>query len=497
MCLLEVVAQDRLVLGDPVAGSRLEPVGVALVQLGPRVVPALLGAANVGLPYVLRRLLGSAAALTSAVLLCLSPTYLYYTRFDREDVYAVALTLGLIVAVFRFLEKPQRWHPSLVLGLLAASFATKETTYITVFVAGTFFVGVAAHELRRLRRDELTWEGMRLLGPVRSVGGEAWVWGSASFLAVFTLLFTTFLTNPSGLQDGLVESIRYWLSQQPVGRGSQPWFYYFVLLPAYELPAVVLAVIGAATAVRGPSLLQQYLVWAAVLDLAVYTWAGEKMPWLLMHPLLPIILLAGVGLQSLWRARGLLLARAGLAAAVLAALPMLWGTAVLNYRHPADPAELLVFTQASPDIVRTRDRLVAIERRVLARTGEPLRIEVDTHYSMDWPWHWYLRDFRGASFVPMDDGLYLPGRGAQALLVANEDKPWVLARLHGFVGYRFHHRAWWVPDYGGASAADVGRWLVHRKPWNPRGYLDEWLYVRKSLDSRARIAPAIADAPGK
>ena len=32
------------------------------------------------------------------------------------------------------------YHPALIGGLLALSFATKETTFITVFVMGSFFL---------------------------------------------------------------------------------------------------------------------------------------------------------------------------------------------------------------------------------------------------------------------------------------------------------------------------------------------------------------------
>ena len=177
-----------------------------------------------------------------------------------------ALTLALTVAVFRFLDRPRPWHPSVILGLLAASFATKETTYITVFVAGTFFVGVAALEWRDIRAGRKATSQTRLLGPVIAVGRDAWISGVAVFLAVFTLLFTTFFTNPGGLEDGLVDSIRYWLSQQPVGRGSQPPYFYFVLLPAYELPALALGVVGAVVALRRRSLLGLYLVWATILN---------------------------------------------------------------------------------------------------------------------------------------------------------------------------------------------------------------------------------------
>ena len=56
-------------------------------------------------------------------------------------------------------------------------------------------------------------------------------------------------------------------------------------------------------ALRRPTLLRVFLVWAFVLSLIVYSWAGEKFAWLVLHPLLPLILLAGVGVQAIWASR--------------------------------------------------------------------------------------------------------------------------------------------------------------------------------------------------
>ena len=185
----------------------------------------------VAMPYFLRRQLGRVAAFTAAVLLAIGPSYLYFSRFAREDIYFAAISFALLVVVFRFLDEPRRWHPALIGALIAAGFATKETMYITGFVAFTFFVLLF---LREGRGGE-TW------ATVRSVGWEAWVWALAAFAAVFTLLFTVFLTNPSGLWDGLYESIHYWLGQHDVGRGGEKPYFYVVVLFAHEWPVLVLA----------------------------------------------------------------------------------------------------------------------------------------------------------------------------------------------------------------------------------------------------------------
>lgn len=434
-----------------------------------RLAPALLGSAITVLPYFLRRQLGQAGALTVSVALCLSPAYLYYSRFAREDIYAAFVTFVLVIVVFRFLERPRPWYPAAILGVLAVGFATKETTYILVFVGGTFFIAVAAFEVLRARRRGPGIGDAQIVAAVRSVGRDAWIWGAATFAFVYTILFTTFLLEPQGLRTGLYESIHYWLTQQPVNRGDQPWFYYLVVLPAYELPILMLAAVGTAAALKRPTLFRLFLVWDTALSLVVYSWASERMPWLTLHLLLPIVLLAGIGFQALWERQWLARATAGALAAVGAAF-LLYGGIYLSYVHPADPAELLVFTQTSTEVLPMRDEIVAA-----GEMHPPLAIHVDEWGGMGWPWGWYLRDVP-TFYHDMSDRKYVPD--ADVVAVAHDNRKLVRRALSGYRGRRFHVREWWVVEYGSASPRDVLRWYFRRKAWSVKGTIDAWLYVR-------------------
>ena len=309
-----------------------------------RLAPALMGTSMVAMPYFLRNQLGRVAAFTAAVLLAIGPSYLYFSRFAREDIYFAAISFALLVVVFRFLDRPRFWHPPAIGALIALGFATKETMYITGFVAFTFFALLFWRE-RGGAGD--TW--LR----VKSVGWESWVWALAAFAIVFTLMFTVFLTNPSGLWDGLHDSIAYWL--EPARRGPRRGE--AVLLrrsscSAQEWPVLLLGLLGVVLAFRQPTVLRAFLVWAFALSLAIYSWAGEKFAWLVLHPLLPLILLAGLGVQWLWDARRSTLGKAGLAVAAVIALYVPISSWWLNVDHRANPRELLVSTQSSEEVKR-------------------------------------------------------------------------------------------------------------------------------------------------
>ena len=260
-----------------------------------RLAPALMGTLIVPLPYLLRDQLGRVGAFAVAVALAFGPSYLVLQPLrPRGHLRRLPDAGPDRRRASASWSVPARTSPRSVGALLALSFATKETTFITVFVGGSFFL---------LALTRARWRAA-VLGPLRAVPREAWGWCVVAFAGTFTLLFTTFLTNPAGLWAGLHDGLAYWLGQHDVGRGGEPWFFYLVVLFAEEWPVLLLGAVGAAVAVRRPTLLRLFLIWGFVVSLAVYSWAGEKFAWLVLHPLLPLLLLAGIGVQAIWSARG-------------------------------------------------------------------------------------------------------------------------------------------------------------------------------------------------
>jgi predicted membrane-bound mannosyltransferase/DNA-binding beta-propeller fold protein YncE len=139
-----------------------------------------------------------------------------------------------------------------------------------------------------------------------------WLINAAIFYIPFTILYTTIFTNGQGFFTGLVGSLGYWLEQQGVERGSQPWYYYaFLQIPIYEfLPALGCLIAGALSIGRRwktyndnveaneshgfhEGFVVSLLGFWTISSLVAYTIAGEKMPWLTVHIALPMILLTG------------------------------------------------------------------------------------------------------------------------------------------------------------------------------------------------------------
>ena len=69
---------------------------------------------------------------------------------------------------------------------------------------------------------------------------KRWLISAAIFHVIFAFFFTTVFTNIAGLGTGMIYSLGYWLEQQGVRRGSQPQYYYLlIIMPTYEFLPIV------------------------------------------------------------------------------------------------------------------------------------------------------------------------------------------------------------------------------------------------------------------
>lgn len=179
-----------------------------------------------------------------------------------------------------------------------------------------------------------------------------WAIAAGLFWGLFFLLHTSFFSSMTGWATGLVQALGFWLTQQEVKRIHVGPQYYLILMSVYEPVAFLFGWIGAAYfawkgLARGlvrrppaedepagpaplaaaPNAATGLLVLWAPLAFAMYSFAGEQVPWLNLHPTLPFILTTAAFLGRVvahrprrptpearrrWADRLLLLAGAGL-----------------------------------------------------------------------------------------------------------------------------------------------------------------------------------------
>jgi uncharacterized protein (TIGR03663 family) len=613
-----------------------------------RYLAATFGLLTVVLAIFLGPFLGRWGTFLATTLIAISPSFMYFDRFTREDAYILGGTFLMVVFLMRYYRTrvpSDLWLASL--GFTIA-FCTKESIFITIAVIGTYLFirllpwldvliagglvsfglllmlilekgnsarpvlfalcllasltytliqlvvrwfaqkGQNKYEsplwesIMGLRLDKLSMElflamawwvlallilrifphygvNMPLFFSVIMVLAYlglltrfAWLWltdtapaltGSISiFGIIFTLLFTTFFTVGGAQADlltrfqslfnalymGAFGGLEYWWGQHEVARGGQPWYYYLLQLPANEMVTFLFSM--AAMVYYGLIKRQNlplFLAYWYVGSLALFSWAGEKMPWLILHPLLPALLLTAYFVgelvenipQGAWGKLGRI---GALMTFGLLGTYSLHSAVLLSFYHECNPVEPLVYVQSGPDCLEV-DRIV---RRIsYGETGGPdpeapsgisdgekamhdgLPLTIEDKCS--WPFAWIMRDFsrrnHPASITIADNPIILTG-------TETDSQSYPILSAAEYVDRKYKLRIWWIPSwfkkgfpetdlslgvltswffsnilpFGNPKPDmvdwnDLKNWVLYRKVWSDLGSYNMRLWIRKDL----------------
>jgi uncharacterized protein (TIGR03663 family) len=514
-----------------------------------RLLPAAFGVGLLLFAIPLASWLGAEAAGAYALLVLLSPHLTYFSRFIREDLYSLVFTFGTIVAFRRFLETDRsRW-----LTLSAISFALAGTTKENAYMTGVLFVVFGLWLFLERAMSPASPGGWS--GAWRATRG--WIVprvvpiaiAATVFLCIWALLYTAFGRYP-GDWLAIPKAIRYWIGQHTIARIPGPWYYYFPQLVMYETATLVAAVLllrradlrrdrflqsvacalgGLAFAAGAGSLLGEgtaskwafrviavlgllaaldrlrlrgeraapflrFVVYWALASLAIYGWAREKVPWLTVHPLLPITILAAIALADLWRDRARTGPRVALAAIGLLLAVNAGGMYLASFRYGAhdlarDPnhAEMLAYVQTTRDLVRALEDVPRAKARV--PEGQPV---ITVSGEASWPLTWYLRNVTTQWPTRVDVA-------STPIIVADWDPKGGLEKqlAERYTATRVPIRAWWfpgrvTPEPGKPlrpTVSDVLRYWLFHEIWSPIGSQDATFFVRKDLAGSGPLEP--------
>ena len=374
-----------------------------------RSVPAVFSLISICLLFLFRKALGRSGTLLSGILLVVSPSLLFYSRYYIHETELFTFSLLFLGSLWCYTQTgKRRWilTSGIALGLM---YATKETFVFNVAAGvGGLFILLGLEKFKGapvlfLKRIPLTH----------------WLLAFFGLIITGLLFFTSFFTNWAGPIDSL-RTYMPWLNRA----GGQsphiwPWHYYlqrffwfskdggphftelFILLPA------VLGIWAGfkdhfSPAVRRFSIfLGSYTLLLGI----IYCVIPYKTPWCFICVMQGFILLAGIGTHYAITAWKNGVARAFVCLVLVAGSVHLLGQAnQLNKVYYEESKNPHVYAHTISDvrnIVRTVEKLSSIHP-----DGEKMLIQVITKNGDCWPLPWYLRKFDDTtgwySDVPQD-----------------------------------------------------------------------------------------------
>jgi uncharacterized protein (TIGR03663 family) len=293
-----------------------------------RLLPALFGTLIVPLIYFIYRLgyLDKRQALVAALFVALSPDLVYFSRFLRHDIFQLFFTLLLLVALLYYLNSGKFRYVILAAVGLAGGMTLKEDMPIFLLIFLVFGLYLV---FRRKIVLPKTWKRDALMGIIIAV-------------AIISIFYSAFGSQPQVLETGWIKAYQHWTAMSNQCRICGPWFFYILLFLLYELPIFILAIVGIVQFAGKGNRLKKWLtglyfglssfvhptppdaptrdlvhssirqvelrdlqvrkdrrddffvfcLFWMLISMAAYAYIGEKVPWLIIHQLLPMIFVA-------------------------------------------------------------------------------------------------------------------------------------------------------------------------------------------------------------
>ncbi len=359
-----------------------------------RILPALFGAAIIPVIYWIHTLgyLDQRQTLVASLFVAVSPCLVYFSRFLRHDIFQLFFTVLILAAILAYLERG-RLRYALLAGLaIGCGMSLKEDMPIFLILLAVFALFLI---LRKKIQLPETWLRDTVAGLIVAVG-------------VMVIFYSSFGVHPEIIQTGWIRAYEHWAAMHGMCRICGPWFFYILLFLLYEVPIFLLAIFGTAQfAVRhnplhslttrfgggknagqdtlvepspeilAPSRDQRtawdkkelfflFCIFWMLSSIAAYAYIGEKVPWLIIHQLLPMIFVS----VYLMTPRKTLIA----VVSCIFLIVMTWHVCFV----PADVNEPIVQVQNSEDMRTVMALIDASDTVVIASENY-------------WPLPWYYR----------------------------------------------------------------------------------------------------------
>jgi uncharacterized protein (TIGR03663 family) len=370
-----------------ISGGALD-LGVA----GLRTIPTLFAIATIWLVLQLRRWTDDRAAIFAAGLIAISPGAVYFARDFIHESVLVFFTVACVVSILHYAELRRQLYLFLAAISAALMFATKETALILVVVlllawAGSF-LWIQIRGRLELRRASIA----ATFPPWRDLATSL-----ALLIFLLILFFSSFLSNLHGLRDSLT-TFKMW-GQTGLMANRHPWHFYVLWLAESELAIFVLGGIGLVVTLWQAR--RKFAVFAAFWALgttAAYSLLPYKTPWLTLNMVIPLGIVAGLGLDFIFENAEKVFGRSSAYAAdaliLLTAILSVYQCVSLNWFRYDDDTHPYVYSQTPRSFLSLVNDINEAARHFGTGTATSITV-TSAEY---WPLPWYLREYSRAGY---------------------------------------------------------------------------------------------------
>jgi predicted membrane-bound mannosyltransferase len=481
-----------------------------------RLLPAILGSVMLFFLLALQKYLSKKGILIAAFFLAFSPSFLYYSRFYREDIFISFFSLLFFVCAIKLADKYSNiniihrrsyfFTVIFIIILIAASwvipaFYLKLTslltfrglTYASVALVALCFILLifGGYPVRKIiylvisalalasfaALKENAYVAMALIGfflcllfikdkfykglidKIKSLDNVSMVLFTEVilFIFVFTIFFSMYYTGNfldlHGMKEAFMKAVSHWYEMHKIERMAGPFFFYLPIIALYELPIFIFGILGIAhyggiqkknekiqvailgywiilaimyylkniypdsgrflpisyvpdtiiiylplliyaiiTVLRSSNMFLSFLIYWALTNFIVYSYIQEKVPWLVLNPLLPLSIIAAVYLSEIlsgmnFKSRNGII---GVSLIILVASFFIYSSVGLNFYRYTDTAEPLI--QASQPPQKFSYFLEKINDISSQYQGNSTEIQI-TDGELETQFLWYLRHF--------------------------------------------------------------------------------------------------------
>ncbi len=363
-----------------------------------RIVPVFFGLLLILMSLLLLDGLGRPATVIAAGLTAISPAFVFYSRYYIHEILLVFFAFGIIVCGYRYTRsKNIKW--ALLTGMfLGLCHATKETCIIAF---GSMLLALLLTLTMQHKEMGSIWNVRKSIKPNHLIAAIV------TAVIVSVLLYSSFLTNPSGIPDSLRAYALYFSRASEHQLHIHPWYYYLKTLIYFRVAGggawsealiVLLAAVGFIVAMlRKPLLstnfhLLRFIAFYTAIMTVLYSVIPYKTPWCMLGFLHGMILLAAVGVVAIVKLVPNILVRVLISLVLVAGAGHLaWQGYLASYKFYADTCNPYVYSHTGSDVFKITRRMEEIAR--VHPDGYKMSVQVICPEGDYWPLPWYLRLF--------------------------------------------------------------------------------------------------------